>query len=151
MQIFVSTPDEYIASIPEERKEPVQRLRDVFLKNLPKGFVETMGYGMISYVVPHSIYPKGYKTDPKLPLPFIAIASQKNNISVHHMGLYADQNLLKWFTDKYNAQSKTRLDLGKGCIRLKKMDAIPYKLLGELASKITVAKWIEIYETKLMR
>jgi uncharacterized protein YdhG (YjbR/CyaY superfamily) len=149
MQKFVSTPDDYIDSLPDDRKEAIQRLRKVIKENLPEGFVEAMSYGMIGYVVPHSIYPKGYKSDPKLPLPFIAIASQKNNIAVHHMGLYADQKLLNWFTDGYMTHSKYKLDMGKGCIRLKKIDAIPYDLFGQLASKVTVPQWIKTYESMI--
>lgn len=141
-------PDNYIDQLPEDRKEAFKKLRKSILKNLPKGFVETISYGMIGYVVPHSIYPAGYKCDPKLPLPFLNIASQKNFIAVYHMGIYADNKLLEWFTTEYPKHSSSKLDMGKSCIRFKKIDEIPYKLIGELASKISVQQWINLYESK---
>ncbi len=140
------SPEEYIESLPEDRKKAVLQIRKEFLRNLPKGFKEVMSYGMLGYVVPHSIYPDGYHCDPELPLPFICIASQKNFISVYHMGVSADKKLLDWFTKEYAGQSDTKLDMGKGCIRFKKIDKIPFKLLGELASKMTPADWIGVYE-----
>ncbi|MGQ0827778.1 MAG: DUF1801 domain-containing protein [Bacteroidota bacterium] len=139
------TPDEYIASLPADRKKAMSELRKVIRKNIPKGFAEIMGYGMMGYAVPHSIYPDGYHCDPKLPLPFMGIASQKNFIAVYHMGIYADKDLFKWFTTEYAKQS-TKLDMGKSCIRFKKPEQIPFKLIGELASKMTVKEWIAIYE-----
>ncbi|HMS64382.1 MAG TPA: DUF1801 domain-containing protein [Ignavibacteria bacterium] len=141
-----ATLEEYIDSLSDERKESVNKLRKVISKNLPKGFKEAMSYGMIGYVVPHSLYPKGYHCDPKQPLPFICIASQKNYISLHHMGIYADTKLTEWFTSKYNKFSKAKLNMGKGCIKFSKPEHIPYDLIGELASKISPQKWIELYE-----
>jgi uncharacterized protein YdhG (YjbR/CyaY superfamily) len=151
MQIFAASPDDYVSQIPEERRDAINRLRKVIKDNLPDGFQETVSYGMIGYVVPHSIYPKGYQTTPELPLPFINLASQKNNISFYHMGIYSDSKLLEWFKKEYAQRSKTKLDMGKGCIRLKKIEDIPYDLFGELASKITVKKWIETYERVIKR
>ncbi|HWR94962.1 MAG TPA: DUF1801 domain-containing protein [Flavobacterium sp.] len=151
MQINANSPDDYIKLIPEERKESIQKLRAVILKNIPKGFVETMNYGMIGYVVPHSIYPNGYHCDPKLPLPFMNIASQKNFIAVYHMGIYADIKLLNWFTSEYAKHSKTKLDMGKSCIRFKKPEHIPFELIGELTSKMSVTDWIKIYESNFKR
>lgn len=151
MQINANSPDDYIKLIPEERKESIQKLRAVILKNIPKGFVETMNYGMIGYVVPHSIYPNGYHCDPELPLPFMNIASQKNFIAVYHMGIYADSNLLNWFTSEYAKQYKIKLDMGKSCIRFKKPNQIPFELIGELAKKINVADWIKMYEANFKR
>jgi len=130
------TPDEYIASLPANRKQAMAELRKVIRKNIPKGFSEVMGYGMLGYAVPHSIYPDGYHCDPKLPLPFMGIASQKNFIAVYHMGIYADPALLKWFTTEYAKQSKTKPDMGKSCMRFKKPEQIPFKLMGELATKM---------------
>jgi hypothetical protein len=147
MQSKAATVEEYLDALPEDRKAAVKELRKAVLKNLPKGFMEVMAYGMIGYVVPHSMYPEGYHCDPKLPLGFMNIASQKNYIAVYHMGIYGSAKLLKWFTDEYSKQSKVKLDMGKSCIRFKKPDQIPYKLIGELASKITPEKWIEIYES----
>ncbi len=141
-----NTVEEYILSLPEERQLIVHRIREIILKNLPEGFKEVIQYNMISYVVPHMIYPAGYHCDPKLPLPFISLASQKNYISLYHMGIYADKELLDWFTDTYKKHSKYKLDMGKSCIRLKRMNDIPYDLLGQLVTKMTVGKWIELYE-----
>ena len=151
MQSTATSAEEYISSLPDERKQPISELRKVILKNLPKGFKEEMGYGMLGYVVPHSIYPAGYHCTPHLPLPFLGMASQKNFIAVYHMGIYADKDLLDWFTSEYNKQSKTKLDMGKSCIRFKKIDQIPYKLIGELASKMTPQQWIDLYERTLKK
>jgi len=151
MQSKASTPKEYIDSLPEDRKKAVSELRKEILKNLPKGFKEEMNYGMLGYVVPHSLYPDGYHCDSKQPLPFMCLASQKKFISVYHMGVSADPKLLKWFTTEYAKQCKYKLDMGKSCIRFKKVDQIPFKLIGELASKITPKQWIEIYEKTLKR
>lgn len=151
MKIKSKTPEQYIEQLTDERKIAVGQLRKTILDNLPKGFSETIGYGMIAFVVPHSIYPNGYHCDPKQPLPFISIASQKNYIALYHMGLYANTELLKWFTDEYPKHSKTILDMGKSCIRFKKPDHIPFELIGYLCSKMTTEQWIEIYETNLKR
>ena len=140
------TPDEYIDSLPEDRKAAMSELRKVIIKNIPKGFHEEMSYGMIGYVVPHSIYPAGYHCTPKLPLPFLSIASQKNFIAVYNMGMYADEKLLNWFVSEFPKHTTAKLDMGKSCIRFKKPEQIPYKLIGELASKMTVKDWIEVYE-----
>jgi len=140
------TPEAYIESLPEDRKEAVAQLRKVVLENLPEGFSETMGYGMLGYVVPHTIYPDGYHCKPETPLPFINIASQKNFIAVYHMGVYAKKELLDWFVKEYPKYSNRKLDMGKSCIRFKKTEDIPYKLIGELASKMTVKEWIDTYE-----
>jgi hypothetical protein len=151
MQIKAKTPDEYIDNIPEDRKEAIKALRKTILDNLPKGFAEVIGYGMIAYVVPHSLYPKGYHANPKLPLPFINLASQKNHIALYHMGLYANKELLGWFTDEYTRETKLKPDMGKGCIRFKNPDKIPYKLLGELVSRVRVNEWIGYYEKNIRR
>ena len=135
MQSKAATPDEYLETLPAERKAAMQELRKVIKKNLPKGFVEVMSYGMVGYVVPHSTYPNGYHCDPKLPLPFLNMASQKNFIALYHMGLYSDPQLLDWFTSEYPKHSKAKLDMGKSCIRFKKPEEIPFALIGELASK----------------
>ncbi len=151
MRIEASTFEEYIAQVPEERKKAITELRKVIKKNLPKGFKEGFSYGMMGYAVPHSLYPAGYHCDPKLPLPFLGFASQKNFIAVYHMGIYADPKLLKWFTTEFAKQSPTKLDMGKSCLRFKKPDQIPFKLIGELASKMTPQEWIEIYEKKFKK
>ena len=149
MQTIAKTVNEYLNELPEERKTTFLKLRESILKTIPKGFEEQMSYGMLGYVVPHSIYPNGYHCTPKLPLPFISIGSQKNFIVMHHLGLYANPKLLEWFTAEYPKHSKLKLDMGKGCIRFKKMDQIPFDLIGELAGKISVNEWIECYETQI--
>jgi uncharacterized protein YdhG (YjbR/CyaY superfamily) len=146
MQSKAITVDQYIEEIPEDRKQAVTELRKVIKKNIPKGFQECMSYGMVGYVVPHSKYPAGYHCDPKLPLPFLAFASQKNFIAVYHMGIYAEPRLLKWFTEAHAKASPKKLDIGKSCMRYKKAEDIPYQLIGELVSKITPDEWIEMYE-----
>lgn len=151
MQSEVRTPEEYLETLTENRKEAVSLLRNTILENLPEGFEETMSYGMLGYIVPHSLYPKGYHADPKQPLPFMSLASQKNYIALYHMGIYSDKQLLKWFTDAYPKHSKSKLDMGKSCIRFKKMDQIPYELIGELSKKITPEEWINTYEHQISK
>src|SRR5688572_3864018 len=147
MQSTAISPQEYIETLPDDRKLAMIKLREVIQENLPAGFEEGMGYGMLGYAVPHTLYPAGYHCDPKQPLPFLGIASQKNFIAVYHMGIYANPELLEWFVSEYPKHVKTKLDMGKSCIRFKKMDQIPYKLIGELASKVTPQQWIEMYES----
>lgn len=151
MQSKATTVDQYLSEVPPERQEAINKLRKVILKNLPKGFKEVMGYGMMGYCVPHSIYPAGYHCNPKDPLPFAGMASQKNSINFYHMGIYADPKLLKWFIDEYKKTGLGKLDMGKSCMRFKKTENIPYKLIGELCSKITVEKWIETYEKNIKK
>lgn len=149
MQSKAHTPEEYIEQLPENRKEGISKLRTVIKENLPRGFEETINYGMIGYVVPHSLYPNGYHADPKLPLPFIHLASQKNYISLYHSGLYTKQELLDWFASEYPKQTKTRLNMGKSCIRFKKPEDIPYDLIAELSTKISPEEWIRLYEKNI--
>lgn len=151
MEIKALTPDQYIEQLPEERKEVFSRLRQLLKEKLPKGFEETISYGMIGFVVPHSIFPSGYHCDPKLPLPFISIASQKNAISLYHSGIYADQDLLDWFVQEYPKHCKTKLDMGKSCIRFKKMNDIPFDLIAELAQKLSPEEWIARYQAALKK
>ena len=149
MQSKATTPEDYIDSLPDDRKTIISQMRKVISKNLPKGFKEGMSYGMISYCVPHSLYPPGYHVDPKQPLGFICIASQKNHIALYHMGLYSSGSWLKWFQDEWKKVSAKKLDMGKSCVRFKKADDVPLALIGELASKITPQEWIETYEKAL--
>ena len=151
MQYKASTPEEYIAQIPNERIELMSHLRKVILENLPIGFEEGINYGMIGYYVPHSIYPAGYHCTPELPLPFMSIASQKNSINLYHSGLYADKDLYDWFVNEYPKYSTQKLDMGKSCIRFKKIDKIPYELIGELCKKISVKQWIALYEKNVKK
>jgi uncharacterized protein YdhG (YjbR/CyaY superfamily) len=145
------TPAQYIKELPADRKEAVSELRNAVLKNIPEGFTEVMSYGMLGYVVPHEIYPAGYHCNPKLPLPFVAIASQKNFIAFYHMGIYANPKLLRWFVEEYPKHSKSKLDMGKSCVRFKKPEHIPYKLIGELMKKMSVENWVEVYEKNFKR
>jgi hypothetical protein len=151
MQSTAKSPDEYFQTLPNDRKSAMADIRQALKNNLPEGFKEGMGYGMLCYSVPHSIYPAGYHCDPKLPLPFISLASQKNFIALYHMGLYANKKMLDWFVAEYPKHAKYKLDMGKSCIRFKKMDDIPLALIGELARKITVADWIKTYEAALAK
>jgi uncharacterized protein YdhG (YjbR/CyaY superfamily) len=140
---------QYLDELPTERKEFVEKLRNIILTNLPAGFEEELSYGMIGYVVPHSIYPNGYHCNTKLPLPFINVASQKNFVAFYHMALYFNSDLLQWFTSEFAKQSKHKLDMGKSCIRFKKPEQIPFELIAELVSKISVQMWVELYEKNL--
>lgn len=151
MSTRAATIAEYLEGLSPERRAVMDQLRNVINQHLPKGFQEVISYGMIGWVVPHSLYPSGYHCDPKLPLPFLSIASQKNFVALYHMGMYSDPALLNWFTAEYPKHCKTKLDMGKSCVRLKKMEDIPYQLIGELASKVTVDQWIETYEKALKR
>jgi hypothetical protein len=151
MQSAALTPDQYISELPEDRKIAMEQLRKIVLDNLPAGFKEVMSYGMLGYCVPHEIYPNGYHCNPKDPLPFFAMASQKNSINIYHMMLYADKELHDWFVAEYPKYSKSKLDMGKSCIRFKKTADIPYDLIGELMSKVTLEQWIERYESTLKK
>jgi uncharacterized protein YdhG (YjbR/CyaY superfamily) len=143
------TIEDYLATIPEDRLEIFNKIRNAIKETIPAGFEECISYGMIGYVVPHSIYPNGYHCDPKLPLPFISLASQKNSINLYHMGIYMNPELLKWFVDSYAQRVKGKLDMGKSCIRFKPQHELPFDLIGELCSKLTVDNWISIYEKQL--
>lgn len=151
MQSKARTIDQYFAELSSDRQKPMAELRKVIKKNLPKGFEECMSYGMVGYVVPLKKYPAGYHCNPSLPLGFMNIGSQKNFIVIHHMGVYGNKDLLDWFVKEYPNHSKKKLDMGKGCIRFKSMDDIPYALIGELASKVSPEQWIEWYEKVLNR
>ena len=146
MESKTASVSDYLKNVQVERAIYFNKLRDVIVKHIPKGFEECMSYGMIGYVVPHEIYPSGYHCNPKLPLPFISIASQKNFIALHHLGIYANPELLNWFVEEYPKHSNTKLDMGKGCIRFKKAEDIPFKLIEKLVKKITVKDWISKYE-----
>lgn len=149
MNYKANTIDKYISLIPEERRVAFKRLHSVIKKNLPEGFSEVISYGSPAYIVPHSIYPAGYHCKPSEPLPFIAIACQKHFIGFYHMGVYANPDLLKWFQAEYAKLDIGKLDMGKSCVRFKNMNKIPYDLLGELVTKISVNEWIEVYESGL--
>ena len=143
------TAKDILNNLPADRAEPFNKLHNVIVKNLPKGFEAAISYGGLGYVVPHTLYPAGYHCKPSEPLPFAGIASQKNSINFYHMGIYSDPELLKWFVTEYTKHSKQKLDMGKSCVRFKKLDDIPYELIGELMKKMSMEEWINIYETKL--
>ena len=139
----------YIKSLPKDRKEPVNKIIRVVEANIPTGYAKILNYNMPSFVIPHSIYPAGYHVTPDLPLPFIGVASQKNHIGFYHMGIYADSTLLDWFISEYPKYCKSKLDMGKSCVRFKKIDDIPYELIAELSTKMTIQDWITIYEQNI--
>ena len=151
MNAIGKTVDEILTNLPSDRVEPFNKLHDVIIKNLPKGFEAAISYGGLGYVVPHTLYPAGYHCKPIEPLPFAGIASQKNSINFYHMGMYSDPKLLNWFVSEYPKHSKQKLDMGKSCVRFKKLDEIPYTLIGELMKKMRVKDWIDFYETTLKK
>ena len=146
MQYKATSPEDYINQVPDERQETLKKLRKVINANLPKGFEEGIQYGMIGYYVPHSIYPDGYHCTPSEPLPFMSFASQKNSVNLYHSGIYAVPEIHDWFVNEYPKHCKRKLDMGKSCIRFKKLDEIPFELIGELSTKLSVDEWINIYE-----
>lgn len=146
-----NTVEAILSNVPPERTEAFNSLHQTILKNLPEGFEAAMSYGMLGYVVPHRIYPAGYHCKPAEPLPFASIASQKNSINFYHMGIYSNPELLDWFVAEYPKHSKQKLDMGKSCIRFKKLEEIPYELIGELMTKMSVQQWIDLYESQLKK
>lgn len=146
-----NTVSEILTNLPDDRIKPFNKLHSIIVKNLPKGFEPAISYGGLGYVVPHSIYPDGYHCKPIEPLPFAGLSSQKNTINFYHMGIYSDPKLLAWFVAEYPKHSKQKLDMGKSCVRFKKMDEIPYELIGELMQKMSVEDWIYIYESNLKK
>jgi uncharacterized protein YdhG (YjbR/CyaY superfamily) len=151
MQYKADTPEDYIKQVPEERQETIKKLRKTVKDNLPKGFQEGIQYGMIGYFVPHSIYPDGYHCTPEIPLPFMSFASQKNSVNLYHMGIYSKKELYDWFVSEYPKHCKRKLDMGKSCIRFKYLDDIPFELIGELTSKMTVEEWVGIYDKNVKK
>lgn len=145
------TVKEILTNLPIDRSEPFNKLHEVIVKNLPKGFEAAISYGGLGYVVPHSIYPSGYHCKPSEPLPFAGLASQKNSINFYHMGIYTDSKLLEWFVTEYPKHTKQKLDMGKSCIRFKKLDDIPFQLIGDLMKKMSVNDWINLYEKNLKK
>ena len=151
MTIKARTIAEYVKQIPEDRQPVFEKLLSILRENLPHGFEECLSYGIPAFSVPHSLYPKGYHVSPKVALPFISIASQKNFIAFYHMGLYANPELNSWWQEEYPKYSKRKLDMGKSCVRLKKMDDIPFELIQELAQKVSPEEWIATYEKQLKK
>ncbi len=151
MQSKANSSEAYIEGLPEDRQAVITAMRDAVNRNIPAGFEEIMGYGHFGWVVPHHVYPPGYHCDPKQPLPFLGLASQKNHIALYHMGIYSNPPLLAWFESEWPKHSDRKLDMGKSCIRFKKPEHVTVSLLGELAGKMTATEWIEIYESSMKR
>jgi hypothetical protein len=151
MTSTATTVEAYLRNLPEDRQEAVGKIITSLNKSLPKGFEASMQYGMVTFVVPHKTYPSGYHCNPKDALPFISVASQKNFIALYHMGMYANKEVLDWFTAEYPKHTKAKLDMGKSCVRFKKPDDIPFKLIEALAKKITVQEWIATYEKQFKK
>ncbi len=151
MPIFAGTPDQYYEQVSEHQKEVMYKLREVIKSHIPEGFEEAVGSGMVGFEVPFSLYPAGYHCKPNQPLPFVGIAAQMHFIAIYHMGIYSDENLLKWFLEEYPKATTAKLDMGKSCIRFKKLELIPFELIGKLMEKMTVKQWIEAYEKYHLR
>ncbi|MCC6360739.1 MAG: DUF1801 domain-containing protein [Phycisphaerales bacterium] len=149
MQSKATTVKAYLAEMPPERRAAISAVRDVILKNLDKGYEEGMSYGMIGYYVPHRIYPPGYHCNPKLPLPFAGLASQKNYMSFYAMSVYADRSEEDWVRERF-ARAGKKLDMGKCCIRFKKLEDVPLDVIGEIIRRVPVARCIEHYESALL-
>ena len=140
---------DYVDGLPNDRKTVISKIRQTINKNLPKGFKESFGMGMIIWSVPHTSYPAGYHCDPSKPLMLMGLSATKGGISLHHFGLYGSTPLFKWFTTEWPRHSEKKLDMGKACIRFKKAEDVPLKLVGELATKLTPQAWVEQYEKAL--
>lgn len=145
MQSKATTVAQYLKELPDDRREAISAVRDVILKNLPKGFEEGMQYGMIGYFVPHALYPNGYHCNPKEPLPFANLASQKNHMALYTMTVYGNPDIEKWFTDAWTKGGR-KLDMGKSCIRFKKIEDVPLDVVAQLFKKVSVKQYIQMYE-----
>ncbi len=139
---------QYLAALPKDRRDAIQAVRKVIRANLDPKFKEVIQYGAIGYVVPHSVYPAGYHCDPKQPLPFAGIASQKNHMSIHLFCLYTAEGEQRRFRDAW-AKSGKRLDMGKSCARFRKIEDVPLELVGKTVKRITAKKFIAAYEAAL--
>jgi uncharacterized protein YdhG (YjbR/CyaY superfamily) len=140
------TVDDYLSSLPAERREVLQAVRQAILQNLPQGYEEGIQYGMIGYYVPHHIYPAGYHADPRQPVPFAGLASQKNHMAIYLMSVYADPELECWFREAWIHAGK-KLDMGKSCVRFKKLDAVPLDVIAETVRRVPVSDFIDQYES----
>jgi len=141
-----ATVEEYLAGLPADRRAAIETVRAVILKNLDKDYAEGMQYGMIGYYVPHALFPAGYHCDPKQPLPFAALASQKNHMAVYLMCAYGDQN--HWFQEAWKKTGK-KLDMGKSCVRFKKVEDLALDVIGEAIKRVPAKKWILIYQSAI--
>ena len=148
MQSKAKTVNQYLAELPADRREVMKAVRAVVLKNLPKGYVESMQYGAIGYFVPHSIYPPGYHCDPTQPLPFAGLASQKNHMAIYLMCIYSDAGHDAWFREAW-AKTGKKLDMGKSCVRFKKLDDVALNVIGQAIRRVPVKKFIAFYESAI--
>lgn len=140
------TVKQYLAELPADRRAAIEAVRKVILKNLDKNYQEGMQYGMIGYYVPHSVYPSGYHCDPKQPLPFAGLASQKNHMAVYLMCVYGSPEHEEWFRKAW-AKAGKKLDMGKSCIRFKKLEDIPLDVIGKAIARVPAKKFIAFYES----
>jgi len=145
MQSTAPTVEGYLKSLPPDRREAITAVRKVILANLPEGFEEGMSYGMIGYVVPHRLYPRGYHCDPKLPLPFVNLGSQKNHMALYMMHVYGDAETEKWFRQAWEATGK-KLDMGKACVRFRRLEDVPLDVIGQVIARTTVARYVARFE-----
>jgi hypothetical protein len=150
MQSKAATVAEYLASLPADRRDAVEAVRRVILKNIDKGFQETMQYGMIGYSVPHSVFPAGYHCDPRQPLPFAGLASQKQHMSLYIMGIYMDSPRRDWFIKAWKDTGK-KLDMGAACIRFKKIEDVPLDVVAEAFKRMSLKGYVEVYEANLAK
>lgn len=148
MKSGATTVEEYLQGLPADRRAAINAVRKVILAKLPKGYVECISYGMIGYVVPHSLYPAGYHCNPKLPLPLANLGSQKSHMVLHVMTLYFDPAVEKWFRDAWAAAGK-KLDMGKACVRFKKIEDVPLDVIGRLIARVPVKEYIARVEKNL--
>ena len=145
MQSKAKTVDEYLAGLPQDRRLALSAVRKVILDNLDKDYEEGLQYGLISYHVPHRVFPAGYHCDPSQPLCYAGLASQKNHMSLYLMSVYGDSDHKRWFETAWKKTGK-KLDMGKSCIRFKKLEDLPLELVGEVIRRVPAKKWIEIYQ-----
>ena len=146
MQSKATTVAQYLAELPEDRRAILSAVRDVIRANIDPGFSEGVGYGMIGWVVPHATYPAGYHCDPKQPLPFASLASQKNHMALYLCSVYVDDGRESdWFRAAW-AKTGKKLDMGKSCIRFKKIKDLALDVIAESFRRMTVEKFITQYE-----
>jgi hypothetical protein len=140
-----ATVEEYLAGLPEDRRAAIAAMRQVILSNLPEGYEESMQGGMIGYAVPHSLYPKGYHANPRQPLPFVSLANQKNHMALYLMCVYGDESTEQWFREEW-ARSGKKLDMGKSCVRFKRLHDVSLEAIGGVIARTPVADYVSRYE-----
>ena len=145
-----TTVEQYLDALPADRREAIEALRRVILGNLDTPFEEGIQYGMIGYYLPHSVYPKGYHVNPKEPLPFASIASQKHHIGLYLFCVYMDDEIQEWFREAWLETGK-KLDMGKSCVRAKRIEDIPMEVVGKLFARIKADEFVEIYERRISK